>query len=165
VQVEARGAARRAFDAAARLAYRCAYRAARVWWAWRRPLHQGALAAIWCEGSVLLVKSSYRPRLWGLPGGGLRRGETPALAAARECREEVGLALDPAALTPVYTHQDEWESRPDRVHILELHVAAQPRVAIDHREIVAAEFVPHDEALARRLPPHLRAYLTARGAR
>jgi 8-oxo-dGTP diphosphatase len=45
------------------------------------------------DGAVLLVRLSYR-NSWGLPGGLLKRGETPADAARREVLEESGLAVD-----------------------------------------------------------------------
>ena len=38
---------------------------------------------------------------WAPPGGHLQSGETPREAAVRECAEELGLTLDPAALIPV----------------------------------------------------------------
>jgi len=44
------------------------------------------------DGSLLLVRQSYRNR-WGVPGGLLKRGETPHAAAVREVREEVGLDI------------------------------------------------------------------------
>jgi 8-oxo-dGTP pyrophosphatase MutT (NUDIX family) len=54
------------------------------------------------DRSVLLVRHSYRPG-WCLPGGGLHRGEVPAVALARELREEVGLELTaPPRLFQVY---------------------------------------------------------------
>ena len=45
------------------------------------------------DGAVLLVRLSYR-NSWGLPGGLLKRGETPAAAALREVEEEVTLEVE-----------------------------------------------------------------------
>jgi 8-oxo-dGTP diphosphatase len=45
------------------------------------------------DGGVLLVRLSYR-NSWGLPGGLLKRGETPADAARREVQEEARLEVD-----------------------------------------------------------------------
>jgi ADP-ribose pyrophosphatase YjhB (NUDIX family) len=45
------------------------------------------------DGAVLLVRLSYR-NSWGVPGGLLKRGESPEDAARREVAEEVGLAVD-----------------------------------------------------------------------
>jgi len=53
----------------------------------RRPHTHGALVAIWWQQQLLLVKTSYR-RGYGLPGGGLERGETAAQAAVRELQEQ-----------------------------------------------------------------------------
>jgi 8-oxo-dGTP diphosphatase len=53
------------------------------------------------DGAVLLVRLSYR-NSWGLPGGLLKRGESPEEAARREVREEstldVELVGDPAVV-------------------------------------------------------------------
>jgi 8-oxo-dGTP diphosphatase len=45
------------------------------------------------DGAVLLVRQSYRNG-WGVPGGLLKRGETPEDAARREVLEEVGLRIE-----------------------------------------------------------------------
>jgi len=42
-------------------------------------------------GRVLLVKPTYKPG-WEIPGGYLHPGETPTEAAAREVKEELGIA-------------------------------------------------------------------------
>ena len=54
----------------------------------------GAMAIIERANSdLLLVRHSYRKR-WGVPGGLLRRGETPDEALRREVREEVALEVE-----------------------------------------------------------------------
>lgn len=45
------------------------------------------------DGALLLVRLSYR-HSWGLPGGLMKRRETPAQAVCREVREETMLAVD-----------------------------------------------------------------------
>jgi ADP-ribose pyrophosphatase YjhB (NUDIX family) len=59
--------------------------------------HVGAICVIErADGALLLIRNSYRTG-WGFPGGFLKRGESPADAARRETREEVGVdvVLDP----------------------------------------------------------------------
>jgi 8-oxo-dGTP pyrophosphatase MutT (NUDIX family) len=64
------------------------------------------------DGTLLLVEHLYRRR-WGVPGGLLERGETPAGAAVREVREEVGIDIvlvgEPAVVV---------DARPQRVDIV-----------------------------------------------
>lgn len=45
------------------------------------------------DGRILLVKAAYRWR-WGMPGGLMDAGESPAEAALRETREETGLDIE-----------------------------------------------------------------------
>ena len=63
-----------------------------------------AAALIDSGGRVLLQqRASHRsmPGLWEFPGGKVERGETPEAALVRELDEELGVAVDPAALEPV----------------------------------------------------------------
>lgn len=43
-------------------------------------------------GRVLLVRPAYKPT-WEIPGGAVEAGESPAMAVAREVREELGVTL------------------------------------------------------------------------
>lgn len=50
------------------------------------------------DGSVLLIRGTFGKQQWGLPGGGMHRGEDQYHAAARELREETNVVVDPADL-------------------------------------------------------------------
>ncbi len=56
-----------------------------------RPHTRGVKCLVTCGDEVLLVRHSYGPGEWDLPGGFCRRGEGFADAARRELSEELGV--------------------------------------------------------------------------
>jgi 8-oxo-dGTP diphosphatase len=54
------------------------------------------------EGGVLLCQQSQGHRLWGLPGGKIRRAESPVHAAIRDVREETGMETEIIDLVGLY---------------------------------------------------------------
>jgi ADP-ribose pyrophosphatase YjhB (NUDIX family) len=142
-------------------AFKVAHRMLRAYWFVRRPSTHGALVAVWNEGELLLVKNSYRSH-FTLPGGYIRSDETPADAAARELREEVGIDVVAADVRTAYTGVHEFENRHDRVTISEIEVAQRPRLAVDNREVVWAGFLSPAQILAKPIVPHLADYLRGR---
>ena len=63
---------------------------------------------ILADGHILLVKNWISPNRWSLPGGGIRSGEQPTQAAARELKEETTLVIEPAKFKQLFegeTHQ------------------------------------------------------------
>jgi len=67
------------------------------------------------SGHVLLVKTWFSRQLWGLPGGGVDRGEAPSRAAVREVREETGVVIDKSRLHYLTTLPAEFPLRCDLV--------------------------------------------------
>ena len=85
-----------------RAAYRLAYFVLSIAW-WLRGRAPGGVKCVILRGDeVLLVRHTYGPKRWDLPGGARHRGEEPAAAARREVREELGADLpDWTALGPL----------------------------------------------------------------
>lgn len=76
-----------------------AYRLRRLWWRLARPTIIGVRVIVRDdEGRLLVVRHRYGRDVLHLPGGGVKRGESLAHAAARELGEEGGVEVDPSAL-------------------------------------------------------------------
>ena len=91
------------------------------------------------EGAVLLVRNSYsRMPRWTLPGGGIKRRETPAQGALREVREETACAL--RELAPFGVYLNLGEGRRDTVHLFSGLTSDTPTP--DGFEISEAVFFP-----------------------
>jgi 8-oxo-dGTP pyrophosphatase MutT (NUDIX family) len=142
--------------------YRVADRVRRRWWRIGRPLRRSVIVVAFDEaGRVLLVRHSYGPPIWALPGGGMSRNEEPALAAAREVREELGCEL--ADLLEIEAREHEEGGSRDLRHVFAADLSGAPLA--DMREIVAVGLfdpaalpVPCD----RRVGPAVGAALLAR---
>jgi 8-oxo-dGTP diphosphatase len=140
------------------LGYAAAYRLLLLWWRVRRPAHRGALVAIWHDGEILVLRSSYRQG-WSLPGGGIARGENARAAAVRELREEIGLVVAAASLHEAQALELVWENRSDHTTIFELTLAERPALRLDNREIVGAAFRAPDAIELDEVVPHVARYL------
>lgn len=99
-----------------------------------------AVVAVWHEGKLLVVKHSYWPES-GLPGGAIKKGESPANAAARELHEEVGISVEPDELIFLRFHLRQ----EGRMWVFEYRPTRVPRIVPDNREIISAWFVVPDE--------------------
>jgi 8-oxo-dGTP pyrophosphatase MutT (NUDIX family) len=141
-----------------RLGYRAVYRLLQAWWFVRRPETQGAAVAVWQDGALLLVRTSYRPEL-DLPGGGIHGGESPLAAAVRELLEETGLRAEASELAPCGKFRFVGNHRRITAHLYLWRPVAPVTVVVDHREIVWAGFIPSAGLAKARLAILPRLYL------
>lgn len=89
-------------------------------------------------GDVLLLRHSYGPKVWALPGGGLKRGEDPTTCARREVFEELGLEL--GAIEAIGTLEEELSGAPHTAHLF--HATCNKRPQPDEREVIEARYFP-----------------------
>ncbi len=109
------------------------------WRRWRRvPIAGVSVIVTNISGDVLLLKHSYGPAVWALPGGGLRRGEDPLACARREVQEELGVTL--ARIEPVAVIEEVLSGSPHTAHVFTGVCDRQPRP--DRREVLEARFFP-----------------------
>jgi ADP-ribose pyrophosphatase YjhB (NUDIX family) len=122
-----------------RIALRWAHR---VRHRWRRfsnhPLAGVSVLVTNLEGKLLLVRHSYGPSAWALPGGGMQKGEAPEAAARREVAEEVGCSLDNAQVFA--TIEETLSGAPHTAYLVTGRTQDRPRP--DRREVVEAKFFP-----------------------
>ena len=110
-----------------------------TWRRWRKaPIAGVSVIVTNLGGDVLLLKHSYGPAVWALPGGGLGRGEDPTEAARRELREELGVEL--VRLEPVGTLEEVLSGSPHTAHIFTAVCDRHPEP--DRREVTEARFFP-----------------------
>lgn len=115
----------------------------------RAPPRDSAFAVIARRSTVLLVRARGRRR-WQLPGGLLKRGETPREAAGREVEEETGLVARILVRTGTYL-------RPDGsfAFVFTAAVAEDAEPSGSRNEIRQQRWIPSDEALGL-LPRRVR---------
>jgi 8-oxo-dGTP pyrophosphatase MutT (NUDIX family) len=142
-----------------------AHRLRHHWRRWRGMPIEGCAVVIENEaGEILLLRHSYGPDAWMLPGGGIAKGEEPALAARREIAEELGMELD--RLDHITVLEEEISGSPHTAHVFAAISHDRPKP--DRREVLEARFFPPGD-LPRPLGPkaatRIAAWKAGRSAR
>ncbi len=124
-----------------RLAYRVAFRLLQVRWVLLRPEQRGVKCLITDGDRVLLVRHSYGPRVWDLPGGRGHRGEPPLETARREMEEELGHGDAPGRR--LGTLRGRSYGRHDHIDVIAAELPA-PRLRVDPVELEETRWFPRD---------------------
>lgn len=121
-------------------AFRVAHAVRKIWWNLAKPEIFGAKAIVLDgKGNVLLIRHSYgASHLYMLPGGGVKKGEDPALAVGREVQEETGC----------HFHDARWHGRfldqtMGAKNWVDIYVGTtSDNPVVDGKEILEAQFMP-----------------------
>jgi 8-oxo-dGTP pyrophosphatase MutT (NUDIX family) len=134
-----------------RLGYRVAYRTLKVVWFLTRPTKHGVKCLVTDGDRVLLVRHTYGRRSWDLPGGSIKRRESPLSAARREMHEELG--LDDAEWADIGELRGRVDHRRDTIHCFRAELSA-PRLQVDRVELAAVDWFARG-ALPSDLAPYV----------
>lgn len=111
------------------------------WRRWRKVELSGCCVVITnSAGEVLMLRHSYGPPVWALPGGGVDKGEDPEAAARREVLEELGMEL--GAVQSLGVRSEQVSNSPHTAYLFTAICDAEPRP--DQREVIEARFFPAD---------------------
>ena len=97
---------------------------------------------------LLLVKNWLGAGNWSLPGGGLESNESPAQAAIREIKEELGVTIEPSALKELGQHVAvERGGLKSKYYLYVVKLTDKPTLAVKANEITGYIWLPVTDAL------------------
>jgi 8-oxo-dGTP pyrophosphatase MutT (NUDIX family) len=120
-----------------RLGYRLAYRVLQVFWFIARPDVEGVKCLVTDRDRVLLVRHTYGRRSWDLPGGTIKRRESPLSAARREMSEELG--IDDVPWADIGRLSGRHDHRRDTIHCFRAELQ-EPAIVLDEGELEVARW-------------------------
>lgn len=131
----------RIYAAGGKLAYLILYPLVKIWLGHSKR----AYALIGCGGEILVIKNWFGRQAWHLPGGGIRKGESPAEAASRELQEELGIIVSERTLVPLSS--GIWHDRKlnFEYEILATQLAVKQQLRMRRPEILEAVWLKPDQ--------------------
>jgi len=109
---------------------------------------------------ILLLKGWLSLGRWGLPGGGIKKGEMPTTAAVREVMEETGIMLDHNQLRSMGTLR-QTKLYPYRIQAFVTEFKSKPELHIRGVEIVDAIWAKQSDIEKLGAEQHVNMLLTA----
>ena len=113
-----------------------------IYWFIVHPNTRGVAVIIEYEGKYLFIRHGYGSRKWSLPGGGIKRHESPNAAAHREVWEEVRLDLN--VLTPLGTFENNLEYKHDTVNCF-IASTLRDKPILKRGEVIAYGWFPKED--------------------
>lgn len=93
------------------------------------------------EGSVLVVRNWLGRQKWEAAGGGLKKLETPKLAARRELKEELGIGLSASSLALLSRGRWASDMLGFEYWIFHVNCKTKPELKIQTKEVLEAKWM------------------------
>ncbi len=119
-----------------------------------------ARVLIICHGEMLLLKGWLSIGQWGLPGGGVRKGETAIQAVIRETEEEIGVRLDQQPLRALGKFR-QTKGHGYSFEGFAVELKAKPQLHIRKSEITEATWIKLSAMSTKTAEQHVELLLTA----
>ncbi len=114
------------------------YPFAKLYWFIFRPETFGVRGVVECDGKIIMIRNTYgNSKIWMFPGGGIKKGESPEKAFAREIKEETG--LDIKDIKKIGTYASTIEYKRDNVEVF-AGKSEESNLKIEPLEILEAEW-------------------------
>lgn len=128
------------------------------WWIYFR-LTERTRVAIIMGDEILVLRGWLSDGKWGLPGGGLRRGEDPRAGACREVTEETGLQVQPADLRPLGKQTHHEKGLTFTHHLFVVHVEKPVTLKRQRHEIAALQWLKLPDITDKQVSDEVRHYV------
>ena len=115
-----------------------------------------------CGEDVLFVRDWLGDGSWKLPGGGIHKGENPAVAALRELQEETGVVASTAQLGDAQELRSKGHGIPAHFYCYKLVLDKKPTIRAGAIEIVDIAWMNQADRQKQKLSKNTRQILTAR---
>lgn len=106
------------------------------------------------NNEVLLVKNWLGSGHWALPGGGVKRSESPEQAVVREVHEETGVTIKADAVISLGMHT-QTIGTPITYHLFAYDIHGPKSIRYPKREIVAVQWASIDSIAGMHVSQHV----------
>jgi 8-oxo-dGTP diphosphatase len=109
-----------------------------------------------CQGKILVDRTWLGDGRWGLPGGGLHKGESSIDGALRELAEETGIKLVATDLQYIAGHRMSVQGLSFKYDLFKTELKDFPELHRQAGEIVDAQWLTQSELQASRIRPDVQ---------
>ena len=115
---------------------------------------QRTRVAIFHKNKILIVRPRLNLGKWIMPGGNIKKSETPEMSVIRETKEEIGIVLEPEKLIFSRREVNSYRFIKTEIHYYVYLTEKELNVIIDKNEIAEYKWVLIEDIEKTGIVPH-----------